>query len=64
MTADEFDRIWTSLKHLAGIHLNGSGYMVPIRAVVEIIHSNLHPEDKSSYTFDWNTYSIGKKDPK
>lgn len=63
MTADEFDRILVSLKHTNTLNVNGYGPMIQLRAVVEILHSNLHHEDKSLYEFDWNTNSFKKKTP-
>jgi hypothetical protein len=61
MTSDEFDRILTALRHANTITVNGFGSMVQLRAVIEILHSNLHHEDKALYDFDWKTMSFRKK---
>lgn len=52
MTQDEFERILTSLSVASGYNLGGQMYL-PIESVLKIIHSNLHPEDRDKYTFDW-----------
>lgn len=62
MTTDEFDRILTSLRHTQMLNIIPMGYMLPYRAVIEILHSNLHPEDKSNYEFDWSQYGVRKKE--
>jgi hypothetical protein len=63
VTADEFDRILTSLRHVSTVTVLPLGNMVPLRAVIEILHSNLHHEDKALYEFDWATNSFKKKPP-
>jgi hypothetical protein len=62
MTTDEFDRILTSLKHTGGMNIIPLGVVIPYRAVIEILHSNLHPEDKTRYVFDWTKNEVRKKD--
>lgn len=62
MTTDEFDRILTALKYTSNLNIIPIGIMIPYRAVVEILHSNLHPEDKTRYAFDWTTNQIHKKE--
>lgn len=65
MTSDEFERVVTSLKHVGGLPIVGIGHMIPYRAVIEILHSNLHQEDRASYHFDWVTNTVTKReDPK
>lgn len=63
MTADEFDRILTALRHANTVNLEGYGRMVSLRGVIEILHSNLHHEDKALYEFDWEKHTFRKKNP-
>lgn len=63
MTTDEFDRIFTALRYVTTVSVIPFGNMVPLRAVLEILHSNLHHEDKGLYEFDWTTNSFRKRSP-
>lgn len=49
MTQDEFERIVVALFHTASLNAGGWGFMVRLSSVLEILHSNLHPEDKQKY---------------
>lgn len=62
MTTDEFDRILTSLRHTTTLNVDKYGYMVTLRAVVEILHSQLNYEDKGLYSFDFNNNLFKKKE--
>jgi len=63
MTADEFERVMTSLKHTQMLNIHPLGLVLPYRAVVEILISNLHQEDRACYQFDPTTYEIRKRPP-
>jgi hypothetical protein len=50
MTNDEFERIATAVIHMSGFNLAGQGGVhVPLRGVIRILYTNLHPDDKAAW---------------
>jgi hypothetical protein len=51
MTSDEFQRILVALCSMQ-IYNTGNDYLVSLPRVMMIIHSQLHPDDKSKWEYD------------
>ena len=51
MTADEFQKIMVALRYMQGYNMNGMMYL-PAPAVLDVIHKQLHQEDRGRFT--WN----------
>lgn len=58
MTGDEFERILTSAVNMHIYNLSGT-YYVSLKGIVEIIQSNLHPEDRGKWVFYSENGQIG-----
>jgi hypothetical protein len=50
MTQDEFGRIVVALAHSASLNAGANwGILIRLSSAYEILHSNLHPEDKAKF---------------
>ena len=48
MTIDEFERILVAAKEMRIMYLSGEA-MVSLRGIIEIVESQLHPEDRGKW---------------
>lgn len=58
MTNDEFERIITAILQMRIMNINGL-HMISLEGATKIIHSNLHPEDKSGWEYYVGDNEIG-----
>lgn len=59
MTTDEFERIAVAGCAMSGFNVGGK-YYVSLQDLLRIVHSQLHPDDKSKWQFNPQTMSWRK----
>lgn len=59
MTLDEFERILIAASNMHSYNFGNGQIYVPLKAVIDVVQSQLHSEDRGKWTFYNDNGKIG-----